>query len=68
MNWEIRKVNTIKGEQGFVKKEVTLSKKIATYYTPSEHKEITDYCKENGLNMNQFIRSAIAKYLELNRK
>ena len=68
MNWEKRKINAVKGVYRFQKKEVVLDKKITTYYSESERKEVTDFCKKKGISMNEFVRTAISEYLKLNQE
>ncbi len=46
MNWEKRKINAVKGFYRFQKKDTILDKKITTYYSESERKEVTDFCKK----------------------
>ena len=68
MNWEKKKLNAVKGVYRFQKKEVVLDKKITTYYSESERKEVTDFCKKKGISMNEFVRTAISEYLKLNQE
>jgi len=67
MNWEKKKINAVKGVSGFQKKLRFHDKKITSYYTESERKEITDYCKKNGLTLTEFTRVAIYNYLKSNK-
>jgi len=46
MNWEKRKINAVKGFYRFQNKDTILDKKITTYYSESERKEVTDFCKK----------------------
>jgi len=68
MNWEKRKINAVKGFYRFQKKDTILDKKITTYYSESERKEVTDFCKKKGISMNEFVRTAISEYLKLNQE
>ena len=71
MNWETRLQgsNTRDGKAGFHKSDTPiLDTKIVSYYTQSERKEVTDFCKKKGISMNEFVRTAISEYLKLNQE